>query len=86
MVSNYCQCCDKHINQKFKQKYIKSKTLLNMYYKIVTTKYNIGDVYWTDIETIIQESIKDNRTKFYTFYNSCKMYTKQRRYKYFTQR
>ena len=67
MVCNYCQCCDKHINQKFKQKHIKSKAHLNMYYNIVTNKYNIGDAYWTDIETIIQENIKDKSTNFYAF-------------------
>ena len=67
MVSNYCQCCDKHINQKYKQKHIKSKAHLNMYYNIVTNIYNNGDVYWTDIETTIQEYIKDNSTKIYAF-------------------
>ena len=67
MVSNYCQCCDKHNNQKFKQKHIKSEAHLNIYYNIVTIKYNIGDVYWTDIETVIQEYFKDNSTKFYAF-------------------
>ena len=67
MVSNYCQCCDKHINQKSKQRHIKSKTHLYMYYKTVTNKYNIGDVYWTDIESTIHKYIKDNSTKFRTF-------------------
>ena len=68
MVSNYyCQDCDKYINQKFKQKHIKSKAHLHMYYNIITNKYNIGDVYWSDIETIIHEYIKDNSTKLYAF-------------------
>ena len=38
-----------------------------MYYNIITNKYNIGDVYWSDIETIIHEYIKDNSTKFCSF-------------------
>ena len=67
MVSNYCQVCDKDINRKFKQKHIKSKAHLNMYYNIITNKYNIGDVYWSDIETIIHEYIKDDSTKFCSF-------------------
>ena len=68
MVSNYyCQDCDKHINQKVKQKHIKSKSHLYMYYNFVTNKYNIGDVYWGGIENIIHEYIKENSTKFYAF-------------------
>ena len=63
----YCQCCDKYINQKFKQKHIKSKAHLYRYYNIITKKYNIGDVYWSDIETIIHEYIKDNSTKLDSF-------------------
>ena len=68
MISNYyCQEYDKYINQKFKHKHMKSKAHLSMYYIIVTNKYNIGDVYWSDIETIIHEYIRDNSTKFYSF-------------------
>ena len=68
MVSKYyCHVCDKYINQRFKTKHIYSKAHLIMYYNIITNKYNIGDVYWSDIETIIHEYIKDNSTKFCSF-------------------
>ena len=69
MVSNYyCQDCDKNIIQKAKQKHIKSKAHLNMYYNIVTNKYNVSDVLWGDFEKTIYEYIKENRTKFYAFF------------------
>ena len=68
MVSNYyCQDCDKYINRKFKQKHIKSKEHLNMYYNIVTSKYNISDVYWDDFEKTIHEYMQETLTKFYAF-------------------
>ena len=68
MVSNYyCQDCDKYINQKFKQKHIKSKTHLSIYYNIIKNKYNFGDVYWSVFETIKHDYIKDNSTNFYAF-------------------
>ena len=68
MVSNYySQDCDEYNNQNFKQKHLKSIAHLHIYYNIITNKYNIGDVYWSDIETIIHEYIKDNSTKFYAF-------------------
>ena len=38
-----------------------------MYYNIVTNKYNIGDVFWSDFEKTIYENMNENRTKFYTF-------------------
>ena len=38
-----------------------------MYYNIVTKKYNIGDVFWSDFEKTIYEYMNENRTKFYTF-------------------
>ena len=69
MVSNYyCQDCDRYINQKAKQKHMKSKAHLNMYYNIVTNKYNIGNLYWDDFEETIFEYMKENRTKFYAFF------------------
>ena len=48
-----------------------------MYYNIITNKYNIGDVYWSDIETKIHEYIKDNSTKFdaFTIFLRCKLNT-----------
>ena len=68
MVSNYyCQDCDKNINRKFKQHHKKSKARLYMYYNIVTNKYNIGDVFWSDFVKTIYEYMNENRTKFYTF-------------------
>ena len=69
MVSNYyCQDCDKNINRKFKQQHKKSKAHLYMYYNIVTNKYNIGDVFWSDFEKkTIYEYMNENRTKFCTF-------------------
>ena len=68
MVYNYfCQDCHKNINQKFRQKHIKSKAHLSIYYNFVTNKHNIVDVYWSDIETIIHEYIKDNSAKLYAF-------------------
>ena len=38
-----------------------------MYYNIITNKYNIGDVFWSDFEKTIYEYMNENRTKFYTF-------------------
>ena len=68
MVSNYyCQDCDININRKYKQRHIKSKSHSNMYYNFVTNKYNIGNVYWVDFEKTIEEYIKENNTKFYSF-------------------
>ena len=67
MTSFYCQHCDKSINRIFKRRHIKSKSHLNMYYNIVINKYNIGDVYWSDFENIIQDYIKDHDNKFYYF-------------------
>ena len=56
MVSkNYCQDCDKNINQRFKTKHINSKAHLYMYYNIMNNKHVIGDVYWCDlVETILK--------------------------------
>ena len=75
MVSYYCQYCDSHINQKCKQKHLKSKTHINMYNNIVINKHFIGDVYWDDIERIIQKYIIDNRSKFrdFTILVRCKL-------------
>ena len=68
MVSNYyCQDCDKNNNRKIKQHHKKSKAQLNMYYIIITNKYNICDVFWSDFEKTIYEYMNENRTKFYTF-------------------
>ena len=38
-----------------------------MYYNIVTNKYNIGNVYWSDFEKTIHEYMKENITQFYDF-------------------
>ena len=38
-----------------------------MYYNIITNKYNIGDVFWSDFEKTIYEYMNENLTKFYTF-------------------
>ena len=75
MVSYYCRCCDKYINQKSKQRHLKSKAHLYMYYNIATFKYIIGDVCFTDIESIIHKYIKDNSTKFriFTILVRCKL-------------
>ena len=68
MVSNYyCRDCDKYINQKYRQRHIKSKAHLYAHYNIVTDKYNIGDVFWSDFEKIIYEYMNENRSKFYSF-------------------
>ena len=65
MVSNYyCQDYDKYINRKFKQYHIKSKAHSNMFYNIVTNKYNIGNLYWDDFEKTIHEYMKKNTIKF----------------------
>ena len=37
-----------------------------MYYNIVTNKYNIGDVFWSDFEKTVCEYMNENRTKLYT--------------------
>ena len=67
MTLFYCQHCDKSINRIFKQRHIKSKSHLYMFYNIVINKYDIGDVYWSDFENIIQDYIKDHDNKFYYF-------------------
>ena len=68
MVSNYyCQEFDKYNNRKFEQYHIKSKAHSNMYYIIVTNKYNIGNLYWDDFEKTIHEYRKKNTIKFYAF-------------------
>ena len=68
MTSNYyCQHCDKHVDWEYKQRHIKSQSHLYMYYNIVTNKYNIGNVYWDDFHTTIEEYIKENNTKFLSF-------------------
>ena len=38
-----------------------------MYYNIITNKYNIGNVYWSDFEEIIREYMVDIYSKFYFF-------------------
>ena len=63
----YCSVCDKFINKKYKQKHIKSESHSYMYNNIVTNKYNIANVYWVDFEKTIEEYIKENKTKFYSF-------------------
>ena len=67
MTTFYCQHCDKSFNNKFKQKHIKSKKHLYMYNNIVINKYNIGDVYFSNLEDIINEYIMEYNTKFYSF-------------------
>ena len=67
MTSFYCPHCDKSFNNKFKQKHIKSKKHLYMYNNIVINKYNIGDVYFSDLEDIINEYIMEYNTKFNSF-------------------
>ena len=63
----YCRDCDKYINQRFKTKHINSKAHLYMYYNIITNKYNIGDVYWSDFEETIREYVVNNYSKFHFF-------------------
>ena len=67
MTSFYCQHCDKSINRIFKRKHNKSKTHLYMYHNIVINKYNIGDVFSSDFESIIQDYIRNFDKKFYSF-------------------
>ena len=67
MTSFYCQHCDKSINHIFKRKHIKSKSHLYMYYNIVINKYNIGNLYWSDFESVIHDYIKNFDKKFYYF-------------------
>ena len=68
MVSNYyCRDCDKFINRKFRQKHTKSKAHIHVYYNIVSNKFNIGNILWSDFENIIHEYIKENSTIFYAF-------------------
>ena len=67
MTSFYCQHCDKSINHTFKQRHIKSKSHLHMYYNIVINKYIIGDIYWCDFENVIQDYIRNFDKKFYYF-------------------
>ena len=67
MTSFYCHHCDKSFNHIFKRRHIKSKSHLYMYHNIVINKYDIGDVYWSDFENIIQDYIKDFDNKFYSF-------------------
>ena len=67
MTSFYCHHCDKSFNRVFKRRHIKSKSHLYNYYNIVINKYNIGDLYWSDFENIIQDYIKNFDKKFYSF-------------------
>ena len=76
MLSNYyCQNCDRYINHRFKQRHIKSKIHTFMHNNIITNKYNIGDVYWTDFEKTIREYMKVNSFKFkaYSILVACKI-------------
>ena len=38
-----------------------------MYYNIVINKYNIGNLYWSDFESVIQDYIRNFDKKFYSF-------------------
>ena len=67
MTIFYCHHCDKSFNRIFKRRHIKSKSHLYNYYNIVINKYNIGNLYWSDFENIIQGYIKDCDKKFYSF-------------------
>ena len=67
MTTFYCPHCDKSFNNKFKQKHIKSKKHLYMYNNIVINKYNTGDVYFSNLEDIINEYIMEYNTKFNSF-------------------
>ena len=67
MKSIYCHHCDKVINRIFKQRHLKSKAHLYMYYNIVTNRYNIGKIFWSDFENIINEYTIDYEYKFYSF-------------------
>ena len=67
MTSFYCQHCDKNMNNKFKQKHMKSKMHLFMYKNVVINKYNIGDIPFSDFENIIQKNIIDYNKKFNLF-------------------
>ena len=76
MTSFYCEHCDKTINRNFKRKHIKSKNHFYMYNNIVTNKYDIGDVYFSDFENVIHEYIIEQNTKFDSFsiLVKCKLY------------
>ena len=67
MTPFYCHHCDKSINRIFKRRHIKSKSHLYMYYNIVINKYNIGNLYWSDFESVIQDYIRNFDKKFYSF-------------------
>ena len=67
MTPFYCQHCDKNINNKFKKKHMKSKIHLYMHKNIVINKHNIGDVYFSNFENVIQEYINDYNKKFNLF-------------------
>ena len=67
MTSFYCHHCDKSFNRIFKRRHIKSKSHLYMCYNIVINNYNIGNLYWGDFESVIQDYIKNFDKKFYSF-------------------
>ena len=67
MTVFYCPHCDKSFNIKFKQKHIKSKKHLYMYNNNVINRYITGDVYFSNLEDIINEYIMEYNTKFNSF-------------------
>ena len=67
MTLFYCHHCDKSFNHIFKRRHIKSKSHLYMYYNIVINKYDIGDVFWKDFGSVVQDYIKNFDKKFYSF-------------------
>ena len=76
MVSNYfCQNWDRFISTKFKQRHIKSKIHSFMYNNIITNKYHIGDIPWTDFEKTIRNYMRENSFKFnsYSIRVGCKL-------------
>ena len=69
MESYYCNHCDKNIISKFKQQHMRSKIHLYMLKNVVINKYNIGDIYFSNFENIIQKYIVDYNKKFINLFS-----------------
>ena len=70
----YCETCDKSINDKRRNKHIKTKGHYFMKH-YVTNIYNYKDIVWDDVENIFHENIISHDNKFNDFktYVSCKI-------------
>ena len=69
----YCQECDYHINKRSKSKHLSSKEHLYNLNNIITNKYKLEKVYWSDFDEKISGYIRDNYSKFkcFNFFVKC---------------